>query len=497
MLFLLRLGRAFYRIVVDYCNNASLAGIGYIFNRRYHWTERLFWSACSLVAWIIAVQLILAYMDLFRKDTISIAVENIDTRTDPVVFPSVGVCELGYVKQSYTRLESFIENLKENDDMEYNYDVEDFMLRIIFHNLYNVGAISSYCMMYENCDDCVKCPKDAYQRTAAMVRANCTELFHECRWNEKPFDCCRYFKPLETTMGLCFLLNSVQTVDKYGKNWLPLEMDSENPDGDLLLVYNRAVSTNIMNEDDIPHILLQRLQFKQIAPGYEEKIYITVQNIVNDPLVRTVDIDVRRCLFPDELHLAAGNTTYRKYSYSVCVTQCLKAIQLRVCNCFHHNMLLADNENGSACDYKGMQCLDNFNLVAPPTRILQPWYTEGYPCHCHPSCTENEIRLVGRHAYDNDRNERSVKLKLMIHPTQRYRRQIVREAIDVVVSIGGILGLFTGASVLSIVEFFYFFTVRFISYTAIEHDRDAVSIDDTESSEDEHEDEHNVYNEIS
>ncbi|XP_050078520.1 pickpocket protein 19-like [Anopheles maculipalpis] len=214
MSLLLRVGRAFYRILVDYCNNASLAGIGYIVNRRYHWMERLFWIVCSLIAWIFAVQLILAYMDLFRKDTISIAVENIDTRTDPIVFPTVGVCEMGYVKQSYPRLESFIEGLKEHSDMEYSYDVEDFMLRVVFHNLYNVGTITSFCAMYEDCEECIKCPKDGYSRAAAVVRANCSEIFAECRWNEQPFDCCRYFKPIETTLGMCFLLNSVHTVEK-------------------------------------------------------------------------------------------------------------------------------------------------------------------------------------------------------------------------------------------------------------------------------------------
>uniref|UniRef100_A0A182T183 Uncharacterized protein n=1 Tax=Anopheles maculatus TaxID=74869 RepID=A0A182T183_9DIPT len=279
--------------------------------------------------------------------------------------------------------------------------------------------------MYEDCEECMKCPKTGYKRAAAVIRANCSEIFDECRWNERPFDCCRYFKPIDTTIGLCFLLNSVHTVEKHGPHWLPLEMDSENPDGDLFLVYNRAVSTHIMNEDDIPHILLRRLQFQQIVPGHEEKIYITLQHIVNDPLVRSVDID----------------------------------------------------------------CLDNHNLIAPPTRILQPWYTEGYPCHCYPSCTESEIRVVGRHTYNNDFDERSVKLKLMIHPTQRYRRQIVREDIDVVVSIGGILGLFTGSSILSIAEFFYFFTVRFINYTVIgdEDDIGSFAVDDSEPSTDEDE----------
>uniref|UniRef100_A0A182K920 Sodium channel protein Nach n=1 Tax=Anopheles christyi TaxID=43041 RepID=A0A182K920_9DIPT len=479
MSLLLRLGRAFYRILVDYCTNASLAGIGYIFNRRYHVTERLFWFGCSLIAWIVAVQLIRSYMELFRKDTVSIAVENIDTRAEPIVFPAVGVCEMGYVKEVYPELQSYLQRLQANDAIEFNYDVEDFMMRVIFHNLYNEGAITNFCTMYEECDDCMKCPKDGYNRAAAMVRANCSELFHECRWNEKPFDCCRYFLPIETTVGSCYLLNSVQTVENYGRAF---------------------DETHIMNEDDIPHILLGRLRFQQIGPGHEEKIYITLQNIANDPLVRSVDIDVRRCLFPDERHLPFGNTSYPKYSYSVCVTECLKSIQLRACNCFHHNMLLTGkcrHENVSVCDYSGLQCLDRSGLIAPPTRILQPWYTGGIPCHCYPSCTENEIRVVGRHTYFNDQSERSVKLKLMIHPTQRYRRQIVREDIDVVVSIGGILGLFTGASILSIVEFFYFFTVRFISYTVIGEDEpDTASSDDAQSSADEH-DEEQMYTNIS
>lgn len=45
-------------------------------------------------------------------------------------------------------------------------------------------------------------------------------------------------------------------------------------------------------------------------------------------------------------------------------------------------------------------------------------------------------------------------------PTNQYRRQALRTNLDVVVSIGGILGLFLGASILSAIEFVYYFTVR-------------------------------------
>uniref|UniRef100_A0A182J1K5 Pickpocket n=1 Tax=Anopheles atroparvus TaxID=41427 RepID=A0A182J1K5_ANOAO len=466
MKFVGKVGQAFCRVLVDYCNNSSLAGIRNIGNRRLHWTERGFWVGCTLIGWFFAVQLIRTYVVLFRNDTVNIALENVDTRWERTAFPAVGVCEMGYTKEVYDRLEAYMESLREGESMEYNYDVEDYLLRMTYHNLYNKGAMQVYCKPFENCAECMRCPLDGYRAIAEWIRANCTELFSGCQWNGKPFDCCRYFRPIQTSVGSCYVLNSLQTVEKYGKDWLLLEVDKVSPEGVLLLSYNLAASTHIMNEEDIPHILLTSLAFSQISPGYSQTIFMTLQDIVNDPLVRSVDIDVRRCRFPDENFRKNG---YPQYSYSVCVTECLKAAQIRLCNCTHHNNLL--EESDLACGYKGIQCLDERSLIAPATKMLQPWRTDGLVCHCHPSCNEKQIHIVGKESEMLDHHQRSVAIKLMGIPTQRYRRQIVREDIDVVVSIGGILGLFTGASLLSMAEFCYFFTARFI-YNIVADDAD-------------------------
>lgn len=72
-------------------------------------------------------------------------------------------------------------------------------------------------------------------------------------------------------------------------------------------------------------------------------------------------------------------------------------------------------------------------------------------------------------------------------PTQRYRRQAIRNNLDIIgnfdyfwfdlfdmlfemnfnfsVSIGGIMGLFMGVSILSGAEFIYYFTVRIFKNT--------------------------------
>lgn len=71
-------------------------------------------------------------------------------------------------------------------------------------------------------------------------------------------------------------------------------------------------------------------------------------------------------------------------------------------------------------------------------------------------------------------------------PTQRYYRQAVREELDIVVSVGGILGLFMGASILSLFEFIYFVTIRVL--TSSYDFADEPSGDDETSEESEKED---------
>ncbi|PSN47417.1 hypothetical protein C0J52_19201 [Blattella germanica] len=48
-------------------------------------------------------------------------------------------------------------------------------------------------------------------------------------------------------------------------------------------------------------------------------------------------------------------------------------------------------------------------------------------------------------------------------PTERYRRNVVRSQLDLVVSTGGAIGLFFGASIISMVEFIMFICIRNLS----------------------------------
>lgn len=149
------------------------------------------------------------------------------------------------------------------------------------------------------------------------------------------------------------------------------------------------------------------------------------------------------------------------YSYSTCVTECLKQAQISACNCTHYNLIVDSKDNSKECDYFGLLCLDENDLMFPQTTIMQPWRTDGLVCRCLPSCNEAQINVVRTSSKirENTR-DRSVSIRMQSLPVLRYFRQAVREKIDIVVSVGGILGLFMGASILSLVELIYFFTVR-------------------------------------
>lgn len=82
-------------------------------------------------------------------------------------------------------------------------------------------------------------------------------------------------------------------------------------------------------------MLLTTLQFNQQHERTLNEILLKVKSVVNDPGVRDIDRKLRKCVFPDE----PSDSSYKYYSYSTCVTECLKLAQLNTCNCSHFNMI--------------------------------------------------------------------------------------------------------------------------------------------------------------
>lgn len=183
--------RGFLYVLREYCLNSSISGLSYIADGGYHVTERLFWLVCLLSCMFGAYHFIMDTMVAFEADTVSMVVESLQP-LEKTPFPSVAVCEMGFLKDEYTFLEDYADKYAyktefctllmtltgvldvlsltiNSEDEDNSGDVYDYLMRIVYFNLYTSNTFQAYCKQYENKDDVVQCPQDGFIELSQKV----------------------------------------------------------------------------------------------------------------------------------------------------------------------------------------------------------------------------------------------------------------------------------------------------------------------------------------
>ena len=108
-------------------------------------------------------------------------------------------------------------------------------------------------------------------------------------------------------------------------------------------------------------------------------------------------------------------------------------------------------------DFKETQavCLKASILVHSPDYLSQN-------CSCLPLCNSIKYNVKYYSNIFSESNETTINFKLNTEDIIVYKRYQQFSKFDVVSCVGGLLGLFAGISFLSIFEFFYFITLRFL-----------------------------------
>ncbi|XP_050351260.1 sodium channel protein Nach-like [Nymphalis io] len=386
--------------IKNYCSTCSFAGVRFIADDTKHWTERWLWIALVALSWYGSALLIIAAWNAFVTNPISFGVETTYTDWDTRL-PTVAICELS------------------NDDKIYNVsdtiwtpkhllDLEDVLKDIAYFRgvAYSLLEVCYTKKMYDP-----RCPLSNYSYYAQLIRSSCHEILKNCSYNDKEFNCCEYFQPIETDIGVCYIINSIQT-----------------------------------------------------------KRQVTVRNIEDDPLVIKTTPQQRACRYHDE----NDGGLYPHYSYSACNVFCRKRAQMELCQCNDHFML--GTTESERCNISGMWCLHTHSSHL--TTLKPAWAKRpGLSCDCMPSCDETEVTVIKDviTSLKPKKKKTYVELMLAYLPTERFKRNVVRSQLDLVVSVGGTAGLFVGASLLSFVELIFFFTIRFISDLCMKiHEREQI-----------------------
>nr|XP_026492257.1 sodium channel protein Nach [Vanessa tameamea] len=430
--------------IKNYCSTCSFAGVRFIADDTKHWTERWLWIALVALSWYGSALLIIAAWNAFITNPISFGVETTYTDWDTRL-PTVAICELS------------------NDDKIYNVsdtiwtskhllDLEDVLKDVAYFRgvAYSLLAV---CYAKNNYDP--RCPLSNYSYYAQLIRSSCPEILKNCSYNDNEFDCCEYFQPIETDMGVCYIINSIQT--KNPKKY-PMINNIKQKRGVLKFQVMLSSMMYTLGEDEVPSITTLFSSTLKILLGKIYRRQVTVRNIENDPLVVETTPHQRACRFHDE----NDNGLYPHYSYSACNVLCRKRAQMELCQCNDHFML--STTESERCNISGMWCLHTHSSHL--TTLKPDWAKRpGLSCDCMPSCDETEITIIKDVITSLRPKKRKTYVEMILAylPTERFKRSVVRSQLDLVVSVGGTASLFVGASLLSFVELIFFFTIRFIS----------------------------------
>lgn len=184
----------------------------------------------------------------------------------------------------------------------------------------------------------------------------------------------------------------------------------------------------------------------------------------------------RQCFFNKERFLRY----FKVYTQQNCELECLANYTMQQCGCVKFSMPRDINE--PICGASKIQCYND----AEDT-LLEREFTEGLQsseenfrgetsCNCLPACTsivyEAELSQADFDwhslfmAYGSDMNEfpgiQMARLTIFFKETQfiTSKRSELYGQTDFLANCGGLLGLFMGVSILSIVELLYFCTIR-------------------------------------
>lgn len=336
------------------------------------------------------------------------------------------------------------------------------------------------------------------------------DTLQNCSWRRYQFNCSDLFNEVLTDDGICFSFNFLNASELYHEEFLHehYHITRHNKSSQY---WNGHIPPNMTEEMIYPRRVLtgnEGLRFQLIKPmrdvdyvcsgpvqsfkiqlhsasdhpqmhrnfyriPMEHDIVMTVDpNIMNstDQLIQNYEKEKRQCIDAekDQRFLLF----FKKYTQRNCQLQALAYRTHKRCHCVSYG--LPRQKNQKIC--RGTRDLLCVQHVESET-VLNIWNGSSIDFNCMPSCrsisydAEISMSKYDQIEFDNAMNKfwkgrrkniRVSRVLITFKDEQFFasRRAEMYSKTDFIASCGGILGLFMGISILSIVEMAYFSTLR-------------------------------------
>ncbi|XP_072397277.1 pickpocket protein 28-like [Diabrotica undecimpunctata] len=481
----------------EYCRYTSIHGLKYLGETKTV-AERVWWviSICLSICFCsyMIYQIIYKYIHYPVIVTFSMK----ETRLQKIPFPAVTICPRAKISQDYLNLTDIFER-------KYN------GLPITENEKKGISMASQICEFYPPTEKFNVSNAEFYD----FLLQSRTELFTYCYYLGVVENCSEIFTPIITEEGICYSFNILDKHDIFNDNNEVVFEDFHNSPlshnwnvesgytkREVTMYPRRALRVGLKNA---LYIVLKtkksdvEYECALDESGYRVNIDLPLnipeigENFISVPLnqrviaqitphiIKTSDgvknfaVSKRECYFESERSLKF----FRRYSQANCLLECKTNYTLRECGCVGINM---PREPGTRlCLLEKQVCMETaetlFSLYNEDAEVwgdVDDDNTE-VNCNCRPTCSDisygtelsyNSLILqilnnTLREEMDFENVNYSV---LMLYFDKSYVETKERNELygftDFVSNFGGLLGLFTGFSILSCIEIIYFCSLR-------------------------------------
>ncbi|XP_076286284.1 pickpocket 13 [Lasioglossum baleicum] len=409
-----------WKVMKQYLSNCNIHGVKYLVNDQLSYPERLFWLVSCVACWYGCAIMIHDVLRNYIEYPVAVTIESMFLHW-VTPYPTIAIC----ISNSKTIKNNYF---KRNPGM--------------------LGNFSNQKLLQATSEELLS----AYEQ----MRFPCADLLDMCTWNNRKFNCCSEFQELQKTgIGYCLAMNTYHL----GEDKLRYFINGSTKYGDLVIdVYSgskpelvsTAVSVHMLNNLGLPMIDNFEMEQTVVKNGKMNRIEFTMYDMYNEPGVKYVAIEPRDCQFR---HEKQRDSMFAIYSSDTCYLQMIIERMVKFCGCV--NFYYYAPKGTRVCNGTEMLC-----IIANKSEIASEDLRSKL---CQPNCEGTAIYLNrwDPHDYDSPTKSHSrFHFTMLSHPTIRYRRYVVYDLLDVIVSVGSAVGLFMGASILSIFEIPYWLFIR-------------------------------------
>ncbi|XP_048507329.1 pickpocket protein 19-like [Athalia rosae] len=443
--------------LVRYCKRSSLHGLNYIVEPGAHLMDRLIWSVLFITSVVSAGAVIYLLSTRFKSASTSTVVETTNYPIWNLPFPSVTFCPSSRIDwQKAMEIEKEMVPKGDREAIKTYREVVTKLASLTFGDFDEFRFLRNRSMGMQNMTTFLR-----------SVAPTCSKLLKNCWWRDDYEKCCDLFEEQRTEYGFCFSFNS-ETADhdmeKYSEVARPRRA-SWMGEWHGIRFYVK------LNETNQPPRSGNALGIT-VFIGHPTSWASSGQN-VGIGTMASISVQcpssyaTKRVLTLQENKMPCVPNPNNEYNQEYCMTRCRRDYVISRCGCNPYFLMPAANKRD--CDWGDLICLDKendfFNHYIVSDNKYFPRSAAGMNCSCLPECEVYDYMYQISHtalgkaiASDTVLVDVHFASSTMI----RYRTDMVHTPLDLLVSFGGVIGLFLGGSILSAVEIFYYLTVGII-----------------------------------